>query len=110
MDRLEDTILRTLAAFGIEGCRVTGERGVWVRDRKIASIGMAVRRWVVMHGMALNVHPDLRYFGFINPCGHPGLSMTSMALELGDSPDLEAVATTFAATFSTTFGRTITGA
>lgn len=107
VDRLEDTILRTLAAFDIEGCRVTGERGVWVRDRKIASIGMAVRRWVVMHGMALNVHPDLRYFSFINPCGHPGLTMTSMALELGHAPDLEAVATIFADAFAATFERTV---
>jgi lipoic acid synthetase len=110
VDRLEETILRTLAAFQIEGRRAQGERGVWVRERKIASIGMAVRRWVVMHGMALNVQPDLRYFSFINPCGHPGLAMTSMALELGEAPHLHSVASVFAETFAATFGRTIVGA
>jgi lipoate-protein ligase B len=105
VDRLEDAVIRTLGAFGIGGRRVQGERGVWVGARKIASLGLAVRRWTTMHGIALNVDPDLRYFTFINPCGHAGLAMTSMALELGAAPDLDAVATVFAQHFAELFGR-----
>src|SRR5262249_4611472 len=94
-----------LAVFGIAGRRVPKERGVWVGERKIASLGLAVRRWGTMHGIALNVDPDLRYFTYINPCGHPGLAMTSMALALGGAPDLDAVVAVFVEQFGDVFGR-----
>jgi lipoate-protein ligase B len=103
--RVEEVILRTLADHGITGRREPGARGVWVGERKIASIGMSVRRWVVMHGLALNVHPDLRYFTYINPCGYSGLEMTSMALELGEAPDLTRVARQITEHFCAIFGR-----
>ena len=103
--RVEESILRTLAEFAIGGRREPTERGVWVGERKIASIGMAVRRWTTLHGMALNVDPDLRYFTYINPCGHPHLAMTSMALELGHAVDTSVVAAVFARHFATAFGR-----
>jgi lipoic acid synthetase len=106
VDRLEETIMRTLADFGVQGQRQESDRGVWVGDRKIASIGMAVRRWVVMHGVGLNVTPDLRYFSYIDPCGHRDLQMTSMAQELGSTLPLEAVADSFVAHFCAVFGRT----
>lgn len=105
VDRMEETIIRTLADFGLSGRPDPSDRGVWVGTRKIASIGMAVRRWVVMHGMALNVHPDLRYFTYINPCGHSDLMMTSMAVELGAAPDFAAVTAAFAGNFASIFAR-----
>jgi lipoyl(octanoyl) transferase len=80
---LEEGILRTLAEAEIDGSRRPGATGVWVGDKKIASIGIACRRWVTFHGLALNVATDLRYFGRINPCGFPSDVMTSMSEHLG---------------------------
>lgn len=106
VDRLEETVLRTLAEFGLQGRRSASDRGIWVEDRKIASVGMAVRRWVVMHGVGLNVNTDLRYFTYIDPCGHRGLQMTSMAQELGEELQMMAVAGAFVRHFAAVFGRT----
>jgi len=108
VERMEVAILRTLAEFGIAGAVTPGDHGVWVDGRKIASIGMAVRRWVVLHGMALNVDPDLQYFTYINPCGHRDLRMTSMTRELGLPVDWYAVARSFARHFADVFGRVAT--
>ena len=104
---VEEAIIRTLADFGIAARRDPSDRGVWASDRKIASVGMSVRRWVVQHGMALNVDPDLSYFNLINPCGHAGLAMTSVAQELGRAPDLEQVGGVFARHFAALFVRTL---
>lgn len=86
---VEQSLIEALAALGIEGERVAGRTGVWVRGEKIASIGIAVRRWVSYHGFALNVAPDLRFFDLIHPCGLKGINMTSLTrlLEEG-APDL----------------------
>jgi lipoate-protein ligase B len=80
---LEATLIAALAEWGIEGARVEGQTGVWVRGRKIASIGVAVRRWVTWHGFALNVGHDLSGFARITPCGLTGVEMTSVAREGG---------------------------
>jgi lipoate-protein ligase B len=80
---IEEGLIRALAAWGIEGERSPGRTGVWVSGEKIASIGIAVRRWVSYHGFALNVAPDLRFFDLINPCGLRGIHMTSVAERLG---------------------------
>jgi lipoate-protein ligase B len=80
---LEQALIATLARFGLRGERVPGRTGVWVEGEKIASIGVAVRRWVGYHGFALNVDPDLESFGLIHPCGLRGIRMTSMAERLG---------------------------
>ena len=80
---LEQGLLDSLKRFGIEAHRTEGRTGVWVGKRKIASIGIAVRRWVTYHGFALNVRPDLGHFGLIDPCGLKGVQMTSMAELLG---------------------------
>jgi len=89
---LEEALVRALARHGIVSERSPGRTGVWVGERKIASIGVAVRRWVGYHGFALNVHPDLSGFSLIHPCGLKGVRMTSMAIELGSSaPTLEAM-------------------
>lgn len=97
---LEDAILRTLARHGLTGMRVKGRTGVWLSpERKIASIGVAVRRWVGYHGFALNVAPDLTDFEqCIHPCGLQGIRMTSMAEALGDrAPSLAQVRETMSA-------------
>lgn len=78
VDELEELIIRTLQDFGIEGRRDTQNRGVWVQDKKIASIGIAIQRWVSFHGFALNYRTDLKYFDLIDPCGLKGVRMTSM--------------------------------
>ncbi len=81
---LEEALIRALARWGIAGNRMEGRTGVWTSDCKIASLGVAVRRWVGYHGFALNVRPDLSGFSLIHPCGLPGVRMTSMADLLGD--------------------------
>ena len=81
---LEEAVIRTLAHWGLPGERVAGRTGVWVEGEKIASIGVAVRRWVGYHGFALNVSPALDAFELIHPCGLHDIRMTSMAEKLGE--------------------------
>lgn len=81
---LEEALIRSLARYGVSGGRSPGRTGVWVGACKIASLGVAVRRWVGYHGFALNVRPDLSGFSLIHPCGLQGVRMTSMAELLGD--------------------------
>jgi len=89
---LEGALIETLAQWGIPAENVHGKTGVWTGGAKIASIGIAVRRWVSYHGFALNVSPDLGYFDLIHPCGLQGVRMTSMAALLGGrAPGLETV-------------------
>jgi lipoate-protein ligase B len=81
---LEATLVETLDHFGISGQRIEGRTGVWVGgQKKIASIGVAVRSWVTFHGFALNVSTDLSCFSAINPCGYDSGVMTSMVEQLG---------------------------
>ncbi len=75
---LEETLIRALAEFEIYAERNTAQTGVWVKEKKIASIGVAIRKWVTFHGFALNVNTDLNYFAMISPCGLPSSTMTSM--------------------------------
>jgi lipoyl(octanoyl) transferase len=81
--RLETVILRTLADFNLTGHTVPGKTGVWIANRKIASIGIAVRRWISYHGFALNIDNDLTAFAAIVPCGLQGVTMTSLQQETG---------------------------
>lgn len=80
---LEKILIETLARFGITAQRIQGRTGVWVGEKKIASIGVAVRSWITFHGFALNVSTDLSYFAKINPCGYHSSIMTSMKEQLG---------------------------
>lgn len=82
---LEQGLLDSLQRWGVDAHRTEGRTGVWVGERKLASIGIAVRRWVTYHGFALNVRPDLSHFELIHPCGLQGVRMTSMAELLGPS-------------------------
>ncbi len=83
--QLEDVMMRALAACGIDAARNPGKTGVWVRDRKIASIGVHARQWVTWHGFALNVTTDLSYFDLMVPCGIQDVVMTSVERELLDA-------------------------
>ena len=75
---LEAAMIDALAKFGIDAGRREGMTGVWVGARKIASIGVGIRRWTTWHGFALNVSTDLSYFDSIVPCGIEGCRMTSV--------------------------------
>ena len=88
---LERLLIDLLADFGIRAVSVAGKTGVWIEDRKIASIGVGVRKWVTMHGFALNVASDLRGFENITPCGISGVRMTSISSELEREISLETV-------------------
>ncbi|MBI2963670.1 MAG: lipoyl synthase [Deltaproteobacteria bacterium] len=89
--RLEEVVIRTLAGFGLAAQRIEKKTGVWIGRRKIASIGVGVRRWMTCHGLALNVDPDLDYFRAIVACGIDGVEVTSMARELGPRVSLAEV-------------------
>jgi lipoate-protein ligase B len=81
--RLERVLVRALATLGVEAGVLPGRSGVWIGNRKVASVGVHVARWVTWHGFALNVCTDLRAFDLIVPCGLHGVRMTSLAAELG---------------------------
>lgn len=89
--KLETVIIETLAEFGLVGRLSAGRTGVWVGDQKIASIGIAVRRWISWHGFALNVANDLQGFATIVPCGLQDTRMTSMSACLQREVDLTQV-------------------
>jgi len=80
---LERAVIRLLGGFGIAAGRRADAVGVYVGRAKIAAIGVAVRRWVCYHGLAVNVQPELSHFDLIVPCGRPGAAVTSMARLLG---------------------------
>jgi len=80
---LEDLLIELLVCYDVSAHRREGLTGVWVEDRKIASIGVGVRKWITMHGFALNVGRDLSGFNSITPCGISGVTMTSLTLEVG---------------------------
>lgn len=79
MRDLEEVVIRTLAEVEVEGRRRDGFTGVWIGDKKVCSIGVAVRRWVAWHGFALNVHTDLGAFRTFRPCGLDPDVMTRVA-------------------------------
>jgi lipoyl(octanoyl) transferase len=89
--RLEASLVNALGGLGIEAGVREGLTGVWTNGRKIASIGIHVRRWVTYHGFALNVTTDPAAFDAIVPCGIHGVEMTSVARELGGATDAESV-------------------
>ncbi len=80
---IEEVLIEALASWDVLGQRSEGRTGVWVGERKIASIGVGVRRWTTMHGFALNVQRDLTAFEHITPCGIAGVRMTSVSIEAG---------------------------
>jgi lipoyl(octanoyl) transferase len=97
ISKMEDGIISTLGRYNIMGGRREGATGVWIdagdgrKARKICAIGVRVSRYVTMHGFALNINTDLRYFGYINPCGFTSSAVTSMQQELGREVGMEEV-------------------
>ena len=94
---MEDAIIETIAEFGLKGGRKEGATGIWldwnhkVRARKICAIGVRVSHYVTMHGFALNVNTDMRYFNYINPCGFATYGVTSIQQELEKEISMEEV-------------------
>ncbi|GAB4030474.1 lipoyl(octanoyl) transferase LipB [Spirosoma gilvum] len=102
MRLLEESIIQTLADFGLKAGRIDGLTGVWLGceatgnendgpARKICAMGVKASRWVTMHGFALNVNTDLRFFSHIVPCGIADKAVTSMAIELGHDVPMDEV-------------------
>ena len=103
---LEMTAIETLKNFGLEARRRPPYTGIWIDNRKIASMGIAVRRGITFHGLALNVNTDLSYFDRIIPCGLSWADVTSMAKELGKDPNVHDVRESFLRHFAELFGYT----
>ena len=100
---IEDGLIALLAGYDLAAQRRTGLTGVWIEDRKIASIGVGVRKWITMHGFGLNVGSDLSGFGAITPCGIEGVTMTSISRELGGEVSVEEVADQAAKVFRASY-------
>lgn len=100
---LEEVLIRSVAAFGLEADRRPAKTGIWIGDRKVAAIGVAVKSWITYHGFALNVNPSMEHFSGIVPCGITDGSVTSMARELGTELTTEAVKPAVVAAFQTVF-------
>lgn len=100
---LEESIIRTVGCWGISAGRKDGATGVWISDshgeRKICAIGVKASHFVTMHGLALNVNTDLRYFSYINPCGFVDKGVTSVEAETGNTVDMEIVKDCFTEIF-----------
>ncbi len=104
VERLEEVLIRTAAAFSVEARRVPGRPGVFCEQGKLAAIGVAVTRGVAFHGFAFNVRPDLAHFRLIVPCGLTDVEPTSLEAVLGRAPPMEAVEDVVAREFSGVFG------
>ncbi len=104
---LEDVIIQSLDCFDLQGERREGRVGVWIDtpagEKKIAALGVRVRRWVSFHGIAINWNPDLAHFSGIVPCGLPDFGVTSM-MDLGVDVPLKALDEAILASFSNVFG------
>ncbi len=109
MRNLEEIIIRTLAEYGIKSERSAGETGVWIdtdiphKARKICAMGVRTSRWITMHGFALNVNTDLKYFDMIIPCGIQHKQVSSMQKELGRAVDISEVEAKIRKHFSDVF-------
>ena len=100
---LEKAAIETLRDFGLASSRRAPYTGIWIEDRKIAALGLAVRRGITYHGLALNVNTDLSFFDRIIPCGLTWAEVTSMAQELGKPQSIEQVKYQFLKCFAEVF-------
>ena len=101
---LEEVLIRTVGALGVQARRDSGLTGIWVGNDKLAAIGVRVSRWVTSHGFALNISTDLGYFDLIRPCGIEGRGVTSLARLTGAPVLIEEVATVLVEAFTAVFG------
>jgi lipoyl(octanoyl) transferase len=102
---MERTIIESLGERGVWATAIKGLTGIWVRSRKIGSIGVHVSRGITTHGFAVNVSNDLQPFEWIVPCGIEGCQVTSLSRELGAEQELDAFAATVASTFAGVYAR-----
>ena len=100
--QLEEVIIQVLAKYGLQGDRIAGLTGVWLEGYKIAAIGIKVKRWITMHGFALNICPDLRGFEHIVPCGIENRPVGSLA-QFRPDLDVEQVRQDVAVVFAEVF-------
>ena len=101
---MEGALIHSLSAFGLEGRRFAPHTGVWVRDQKIAAIGIKVSKWISTHGFALNVNPDMSHFSLLVPCGIREFGVTSIAAQMGEVVSVEDVKKTVGDVFEEAFG------
>jgi lipoic acid synthetase len=104
--RIEEVLIRTIADFGVRGWREEGLTGVWTDKGKVAAIGVRVSRRVTMHGFALNLQPDMSYFGMMNPCGITDRAVTSLSDLVGRKVTLEEAVDALVPHFQAVFGHT----
>jgi len=94
MRELEQLIINVLGEYDIKASRKKGLTGTWVKDKKIAALGVRISRWVTMHGFSLNINPDLNFYKNIIPCGIKEYGVTSMAKIMGNEvPSMEEIKT-----------------
>lgn len=108
VERLEELMLGLAAEYGVTASRCALNRGVWVGSQKLGSIGVAVSRGIAYHGLAFNVALDLTPFGWINPCGLTGVSMTSLVRQAGVEVSMAAVRQSARRQIETLFGCRLT--
>ena len=101
---LEQVTIRALAEFGLKAGVKEGLTGVWVNDKKVAAIGVALSKWITYHGVAINVATDLSYFDLINPCGITNYPVGSVADSLGRDPGMDQFKTVIVTKFAEYFG------
>ena len=106
VDGLEQVVIDVLAGYGIEGARLDGAPGIYVEGRKIAALGLRVRRGCTFHGLAFNINMNLTPFSRINPCGYEGLQVTQVS-DLGGPQTLSLVEDDLVAIFVNYFGYTL---
>ena len=104
MRELEQLIINVLSEYDIKASRKKGLTGTWVKDKKIAALGVRISRWVTMHGFSLNINPDLNFYRNIIPCGIKEYGVTSMAKIMGNEvPSMDEVKTKMTKHFTKNF-------
>ena len=94
MRELEQLVIDVLSEYDIKASRKKGLTGTWVKDKKIAALGVRISKWVTMHGFSLNINPDLNFYKYIIPCGIKEYGVTSMAKIMGNEvPSMEEIKT-----------------
>jgi lipoyl(octanoyl) transferase len=101
---LEEAVIVAMNDYRLTARRFPPHTGVWIEDRKICAIGIKVRRWTTLHGIALNCNNDLAPFQWIVPCGIKGYGVTSLSMETGSEITPEDAHTTLLKSFGTVFG------
>jgi lipoyl(octanoyl) transferase len=104
---LENVMIRVCADYGLVAGRIKGMSGAWIADEKIGAIGVRISRWITSHGFAFNVTTDVEFFNLIVPCGIADRGVTSLAKQLGRTPELAEVEDRFVEDFAGVFDRTV---